>query len=1122
MSPSGRLALRAAVVAALALVTMASPAVVQGLAGASRPSPRLATLPMEPMALDVAGQNAMAQDPQMAAMARTAEANGLVPAPGNDLCGHEYEFHTVMGLQCSMAPMLKDMFTSHELAAAQMGPATAATASKITCIGDGNSGKRIELVYARRTSTPDRFASVATTEQGWAAAIEQTMVLSAQKTGGIRKVRWVHDSSCTAVVLDEVVPDTVASFAGLVGALQQKGLTSTSRKYLVAWDDAQTAGAFCGLGQLMPDSSPGLNNESETQPTGALFAAVQPVCWTPSVAAHEVMHTLGAVQNDAPNASGYGHCTDESDIMCYVDHAGVVMRQVCPLSQEALYDCNNNDYFNTNPPAGSYLKTHWDPANSGFLDQSGSTGPPTSPQNPTIAAGSGQVTVSWTAPAYNGGSTVLAYTVALDPGGRTVTVPASSTSVVITGLADGTPVTASIVADNRSGTGTAALTNSVTPAPVVITTARSAVGDSYLDMARGPSGSEYLAATNEIDKVDANGVKTVVVTGVPGDPQPENSLPLSTPVSPQSLAVSKSGDLIWFDQASNRIRRLSAGHVNTIAGTGDFGDTGDGGPALAATLQGGPLAVNLNDDSIYLVDESSGVVRRFTSGGTINKVAGVAGAHTFGGDGGPATAADFFFPSDIAIDATGNIYIADTDNHRIRRFTVGGTITTVAGDGTTFLYPGSPLVATSTGVSYPSAIDWSPDKGLIIDSFGLERILSGTNLVRLAGDLFDSSASDADGTPAPVIYYSKLDTVVAVTWSGSTLQVLTNGPNPTQTASEGKLRSAGPWHAAAAATAPAAPVVAPVATSGLDSAGVAWVPASNDGAALTSYRVTASPGGSITTASGSSTSVVVTNLTPGTSYTFTVAAVNAKGTGPASVASNAVIPTAPPSYLPFASWSALVARQYNDLVHRAPTSAESSSWVSQLSGGTATKGDLDDSLRRSSENLTNVDPVVRLYRAFLGRAPDAGGLQFWIARKRNVPPATTWSVTQIAESFTASSEFKTKYGSMSNLQFVTQIYTDVLGRAADPSGVTFWTAQLDSKAKDRAQVVLGFSESNEYKTKQAQNTDVAIAYIYLLGRSPTTAEATDWTTREKAATTDSALLTELLDSAGYAGHIGSP
>jgi hypothetical protein len=234
------------------------------------------------------------------------------------------------------------------------------------------------------------------------------------------------------------------------------------------------------------------------------------------------------------------------------------------------------------------------------------------------------------------------------------------------------------------------------------------------------------------------------------------------------------------------------------------------------------------------------------------------------------------------------------------------------------------------------------------------------------------------------------------------------------------------------------------------------------------------------------------------------------GTPIATAWADAIVPNAP-----FLSWSAFVQRQFVDLTAKAPSSAQLTNWIGLLNGGSKTKGDLIEGLRRGPDNTTNVDPTARLYRAFLGRTPDAGGLKFWVNRHRT----GGWTLTRIADYFASSSEFIRKYGALTNRQFVTRIYTDVLGRTADTAGVNYWTAKLDTKVKTRGQVMVGFSESSEYKRKQAENTDAAVAYIYLLGRAPTAGEVTDWVTRQKAGTSQSALATELLESAAYTQHI---
>ncbi len=1051
-----------------------------------------------------------------AEMDRVATANGMRRDAPDGFCRSWYRFDTARGPHCSQGPMPADRFT-----AAQRAPAVAAGTSasgadaKVTCIGDGASGKRVQLVYARRANKADGSAAAAVQMKAWAAGIESIMVLSAQKTGGVRKVRWAHDASCVPTVLVLTVANTVTDFSGLVSALEAQGLTSSSRKYLVAWDDGDATASFCGLGQTMPDSKAGPTNNNETQPIGALFAALEPDCWSTYVAAHELMHTLGAVQDDAPHATGYGHCTDESDIMCYVDGPGVVMANVCPASQEDLYDCKDDDYFSTSPPAGSYLQTHWNPASSGWLDQSGSVGPPSAPEGAVAVAvaGAGSVTVTWSPPQYDGGSKVLAYLLTVSPGGRTVAVAAPSTQATVPGLADGTPVSVAIAAVNARGSGVSATTGSVTPSPVVTSIRTSAVDATYHDLARGPDGTAYVSESDRITAIAPDGGQTLVVGG--GDLGGENTLPTEAAIAPRALAVAANGDLCWYDADNGKIRRLHAGRVNSVAGSGAYGATGDGGAATAAAIRVDGLAVSPVDGSILFVDAAASVVRRVVVGGTISRVAGTTGTPGDQGDGGAATAARLNGPSDLAVSASGTVYVADTMNNKVKAFTVGGTISTVAGDGTTLIYPGATLTATTTGVAYPSAIDWSADRGLLIDSFGLIRRLSGTDLIRVAGDLFDDTASDADGTPATVIAYGKNDTIDAITWAASTLHVLARGPAPAG-GERSRVRAAGPWSSGVASTAPGAPIVAPVATAGQSSATVTWVAAANGGSAITGYRITASPGGA-TLDVGDVTSAKVTGLTPGTAYRFAVTAENAIGSGPPSAQSNAVTPSAPPAYAPFASWAAFVDRQFRDVTGAPPSAADSAAWVTKLGGGTATKGGLVDALRRGTENTTNVDPTTRLYRAFLGRTPDKGGLTFWIARRRT----GTWSLTRIADFFAGSSEFTAKYGSLTNRAFVTLIYTDVLGRAADPAGVDFWTGQLDKGRRTRGGVMVGFSESNEYKTKQANNVDAAVAHVFLLGRAPTSAEVTTWATRRTGGTGHDVLLGELLASDAYAARIAA-
>jgi hypothetical protein len=251
-------------------------------------------------------------------------------------------------------------------------PARAAAAIPgIECAGDGVSGLRTLVVYARASDQPDRYAAYLDRIRSWAGAADAVYQDSAAETGGTRRIRFVHDAECAMRVADVVVPATADdSFDAMVAALRAAGFDRTDRKYLVFAD----ATVYCGIASLAGDDRPFATNASNAGPS---YARVDRACWGGSTAAHEHQHNLGAVQDSAPHASGGGHCTDEWDVMCYSDeplHPTMLVLCPDPLRDGTKFDCRHDDYFSTNPPAGSYLDTHWNAADNAFLSSGGPTG----------------------------------------------------------------------------------------------------------------------------------------------------------------------------------------------------------------------------------------------------------------------------------------------------------------------------------------------------------------------------------------------------------------------------------------------------------------------------------------------------------------------------------------------------------------------------------------------------------------------------------------------------------------------------------------------------------------------------------------------------------------------------
>src|SRR5207244_4239880 len=140
------------------------------------------------------------------------------------------------------------------------------------------------------------------------------------------------------------------------------------------------------------------------------------------------------------------------------------------------------------------------------------------------------------------------------------------------------------------------------------------------------------------------------------------------------------------------IRKVTpAGLISTIAGSGatgsgDGGFSGDGGPATSAKLNNPTgVAVDASGD-VFIVDTDNQRIRKVTPAGLISTIAGSgatgSGNGGFSGDGGPATSAKLNNPTGVAVDASGDVFIVDTDNQRIRKVTPAGLISTIAGNGT--------------------------------------------------------------------------------------------------------------------------------------------------------------------------------------------------------------------------------------------------------------------------------------------------------------------------------------------------------------------------------------------------------------------------------------------------------
>jgi trimeric autotransporter adhesin len=447
-------------------------------------------------------------------------------------------------------------------------------------------------------------------------------------------------------------------------------------------------------------------------------------------------------------------------------------------------------------------------------------------------------------------------------------------------------------------------------------------------VASDASGNLYIAA-GRLRKVDSSGQISALTGASPGGLAVEGESAIAARLDVIAGMLGKpSGGVVYT--SANRIRELAGGAITTLVGVSGSLST------EAQPLE--PLALDASG-SLYATAPTQHKVYRITTAGVVSVIAGI-GQFGYSGDGGPSTAAMFNSPSGIVVDGSGNVLVADSNNQRIRKIDTAGVVSTIAGTGTAGFSPNG-TAAASGQISNPRLLAISPSGELHFSeslNSRIRKINSAGNLVTVAGT--GTSGNQGDGGAATAaqigfvsgmvfdgdgnLYFSDLTHSVVrristagiiSTVAGTGVAGFTgDGGNPALArlnrpgaitldaagdlliADNGNLRIRKLQRNVAPAL-PSPPVMGS-ATAGDGQVSVQFVASESGSSAIIDFTVSCrAASGTAHSATGPSSPILVTGLSNNTSYICTVRARNANGSGGESLGSLPVVPLSSTSYL---------------------------------------------------------------------------------------------------------------------------------------------------------------------------------------------------------------------------------